>query len=190
MTPRHPLSDRCSARAKATGQRCQRRVVGGGVCYLHGGRSPNARAAREARVLVGLARLEGERSGDPSAAVELRDPGQILLEAARDADATLQWLKAKITETGGRLDPVALSVLGDWIDRAQRVSKTVLDAKLDERAARMGKRQVGLAESQGALLALAIRTIFDRLVLTDDQESRVPVVVPTVLRELASGELR
>ncbi len=70
------------------------------------------------------------------------------------------------------------------------MSKTVLDAKLDERAARMGERQVGLAESQGALLALAILTIFDRLVLTDDQESRVPVVVPAVLRELASGELR
>lgn len=54
-------------------------------------------------------------------------------------------------------------------------------------AAGLAERQVRLAEQQGALLAGAVRTILDRLNLTEEQQQMVPTVVPTVLRGLTGG---
>jgi hypothetical protein len=81
------------------------------------------------------------------------------------------------------LDPegkAILDVYGQERDRLVRIAKTTLDAGVEE-------RRVQLAESQGALVAGAIRRILVRLNLTAEQEALVGVVVPSELRALAGG---
>jgi hypothetical protein len=73
-----------------------------------------------------------------------------------------------------------LDVYADERDRLVRIAKTTLDAGVEE-------RRVQLAESQGALVAGAIRRILVRLNLTSEQEALVGVVVPSELRALAGG---
>lgn len=121
-----PLTSRCTATAKSTGERCRRWVLGGGVCVKHGGRAPQVAAKREARIIAGQAlQLGGDGLVD-------RSPADALLSAAKDADLVIQRLKGQV-RSGEGLDLAALSVLGDWIDRVGRLSKVVIDAKLDER---------------------------------------------------------
>lgn len=88
-----PLTSRCPATAKGTGQRCQLLVVGGGVCRVHGGRAPQVAARRQVRIIEGRALLAGQ-------VVEERDPGEALLAAAHDADAMLQRIKRSSTLAG------------------------------------------------------------------------------------------
>jgi hypothetical protein len=84
-------------------------------------------------------------------------------------------------------DPVATSeaVRGlavyeaEWTDRLGRLCKLALDAGIAE-------RQVRIAESQGALLANAMRYLLRELGLTDDQATRAPAITARALR-LATG---
>lgn len=66
-------------------------------------------------------------------------------------------------------------------DRCVRYAKVAHDMGIAE-------REIRLAESQGALLAGAIRQILDELNLSAAQLARVPDVVPRVLRTIA-GEV-
>jgi hypothetical protein len=65
-------------------------------------------------------------------------------------------------------------------DRCVRFAKTAHDMGIAE-------QQVRIAEHQGELLAEAIRRILAALDLSAEQQSRVPQVVPGVLRAIASG---
>ncbi len=130
-----PLSARCTATAKRSGERCQQWVIGGGVCRRHGGAAPQVRTRREARIVEGRARLAGQ-------VVEQRDPGEALLGAAHDADATVQQIKRQFAD--GRLTAADLEALGSWLDRVGRLAKTVLDARIDERRLRIDERQARL----------------------------------------------
>jgi hypothetical protein len=168
---RHPLAEQCTAKAKGTGQRCQRRVIGGGVCIMHGGRAPQVAARRQARVLEGQARLRGE-------VVEPRSPAEALLAAAADADAMLQRLKRDLV--AGALTPAAVMSFGEWIDRTARVTKTVLDAGIDERKTR-------IAESEGALLAGGLSWLLGVLQL--DHDDRARSLLGYMLRELDAGRV-
>lgn len=66
-------------------------------------------------------------------------------------------------------------------DRTVRYAKTAHDMGIAE-------REIRLAESQGALLAGAIRQILTELELTAAQQSRVSEIVPRVLRTI-TGEV-
>lgn len=165
------MTDRCTATAKGTGQRCQRLVVGGGVCIMHGGRAPQVAARREQRILEGEARSRGEL-------VEQRDPADALLAAAQDADGMLQRLKRDMAE--GTLQPAQLLAFGDWIDRTARIAKTVLDARIDERKAR-------LAERDGQLLASGLQWWLRQVGL--DQDPRARSLLGLMLRELGAGRV-
>lgn len=127
-----PLTSRCTATAKSTGERCRRWVRGGGVCVKHGGRAPQVAAKREARIIAGQAlQLGGDGLVD-------RSPADALLSAAKDADLVIQRLKSQVRDGKG-LNLATLGVLGDWIDRVGRLSKVVIDAKLDERAVQLAQ---------------------------------------------------
>lgn len=65
-------------------------------------------------------------------------------------------------------------------DRCARLCKTAIDAGLE-------KRRVELAEAQGALLVSVIERVLEGLVLTAEQRSRVPLVVPAALRAIDGG---
>lgn len=107
-----------------------------------------------------------------------RDAGEVLVSAMVDADAILQRLKQNIAE--GRFTAADLSALGDWIDRAARISKVLIDAKFDE-------RRVRIAEATGAQLAEVVRRILERLELSSQQQALVTVVVPEEFRRAAAG---
>jgi hypothetical protein len=140
----HPLGQQCTATSKQTGERCRCRVIGVPVCYWHGGSAPQVRARREARLVEFEARLRGEPLED-------RDPAEQLLAAAREADRMAQRLRRALDERGG-LDAASLTALGEWLDRVGRLSRAVIDTKLDE-------RQVRLAERYGDMVAGAIEAI-------------------------------
>jgi hypothetical protein len=172
MSKSNPLSSKCTARSKRTGKPCDQWVVGGGVCWHHNGANARVRANREARIVALRAQLAGE-PWEPRPAYE------VLESAMADADAVLGRIKAQLGE--GHIDAATLDALHRWVELAAKISKTILDADLDE-------RRVRLAERQAALLVEALRLIFDDLDLDDRQRALVPVVVPRRLREIGGGE--
>lgn len=163
----HPLSEQCTAHSKRTGERCKKRVIGGGVCPQHGGRAPQVAAKRAARILAGEAALAAAGAEDDIR----RDPRAALLAAAQDADVILQRLKQQVKS--GHIEPALLSALGEWIDRSTRVSKVVIDARLDEQLLELERakaKMVGVAVVAGldAIGAtLEQREVFTRVLLSN-----------------------
>lgn len=129
----NPLTEPCGRKSKRSGQPCKKLVIGGGPCRLHGGATPAVAAAREARIIAALAAASG-------GVTEARDPGEALVSAAVDADQIVQRLKSSI-EAGEEFKPGELRALGDWLDRVARISKTVIDARVDERRVRVTELQ-------------------------------------------------
>lgn len=154
---KHPLSAQCPAKSKATGNRCQRWVIGGGPCPMHGGRAPQVAAAREARILAGEASMAIDDA-------ERRSPAEALLAASGDADVILQRLKRQVRE-GEAIDGSLLQALGDWIDRTARISKTVMDARIDE-------KRVELQQGQAQIVIAAVRAALDTLTLVPADRDR------------------
>lgn len=137
----HPLSEQCPATSKRTGERCQLRVIGGGPCRFHGGSAPQVAAARERRIVLGEAAMAGGG--------EARSPHEVMLGAMADADAILQQLKH-----GDLSKRELLTLVGEWADRSTRISKTVLDAKIDE-------RKVELDQQKAAIVVSAMRAAIE-----------------------------
>lgn len=90
MPQRHPLSERCTATSKRTGLRCQLTVIGGGTCFMHGGKAPQVAAKREARIVEWEARREisawSAMTGRPTV-----DPGLAVLAALH-----MSWLRLHV----------------------------------------------------------------------------------------------
>ncbi|MDK3255592.1 hypothetical protein [Blastococcus capsensis] len=144
-------------------------VRGGGVCVMHGGHAPQVAQQREARVVVAAAqRMYSEDFA-------MREPGEVLLAAVQDVDAIVQKVKQQV-ECREELSGTYLLVLGDWLDRAAKLSKTALDA--------------GVQERQGEMVAGLLRTIFadPLLALSPAQAAAAPGIAARHLRQMASGE--
>lgn len=181
-------------------------LKGGKRCRNHGGASQQAKAAADRR----LAEMEAQRELD-KAVVTLGlpqdiDPGKALLDEIARTYGAVKWLEAKVrelepdqlvwgvtqTEVGvgpeGLIDKTTEKAeFNAWYrlyceerDRLSRVAALALKAGIEE-------RRIKLAESQGDLVAQAIRSILDALNLTPQQLELVPVIVPQTLRSL--GEI-
>lgn len=165
-----PAASQCTATAKSTGARCGKLVLGGGVCRIHGGKSPNAVAAREARLVQARAAVLGGR--------EKRTPAEALMAAGSALDAGLQAM-ADLVEAGGVVTADAIRELRAQADASGRMQKIILDAGIEE-------RRVRISEQQGARIATAIRAILEDLRLSPEQQAMVSEVVPRRLREVAA----
>lgn len=110
---------------------------------------------------------------------EVRDPGEVLVAAVADVDAIVQKLKQQV-QRREELTGTDLLALGDWLDRASKMAKAVLDARIDD-------RRTQLSEQQGSLVALIIRAIFARLNLSPAQQAMSGRVAAEVLRAAAQG---
>jgi hypothetical protein len=200
MTGQNPVN-KCGAKTRG-GKPCQRPAgsgtghVGTGRCKLHGGASPRA----ELSGAVHLARREATVMGSPLDV----EPHVAILECIRIAAGEVRYASEQIAalepddaagqvvttierfggENGGgsetRHGPPALHI---WIaarhqamDRLVDYSKVAINAGIEE-------RRVKLAESQGALLAQAIRGILAELGVDDRPE--VPAVVRRHLTVIA-----
>lgn len=166
-------AEQCTATSKQTGRRCGRRVRGGGVCRYHGGKAPQVERQREARVAAAEAQAMYADTYEP------RDAGEALAAAAQNGDQVLRSLQLRM-ELAGELRAHDLEALGQWMDRVSRLSKAVLDARIDVRRAELN-------EKQGQLVALIIRAIFARLNLSPSQQAISGRVAAEVLRAAAVG---
>lgn len=140
----HPLGEQCSATSKRSGKRCRRRVIGGGVCIMHGGKAKQVRARAEQRILL----YEAEQKAGPPEP-ELPEPtaDETLVAVLRDVRTTLQHLRVGMAVNAS---PTLLALLGDWLDRADRISRSVIITRAEERIA---QRKVAITEEQVGKLA-------------------------------------
>lgn len=175
-------------------------------CGRHGGNSPQAKKAAERRVAEEKARVELERGVRTLGLPVDVDPGKALLDEIHWTAGHVQWLREKVQElqdeelVWGREkyeDGVGPQGVVDvttekagpsvwyelYMKERDHLTKTcalALKAGIEE-------RKVKLAESQGALVAEAIRRILAALNLTPAQQAMVPEIVPQQLRLLAVG---
>lgn len=175
-------------------------------CARHGGKSPQAKAAAERRLAHAEAERELENAVTTLGLPQDIDPGKALLDEIARTYGIVQWLQAKVRELEpdeliwgkvshrsgvGPEGPVDITEhRADFHAYYQlylterkhlvAVSAAALKAGIEE-------RRVRLAESQGDLVAQAIRSILDALNLTPAQLELVPLIVPQTLRSL--GEI-
>lgn len=176
MTPFDPMAqmvpaEPCTARAKTTGERCRQPVRGGGVCRFHGGKAPQVVRQREARIAAAQAQAMYADTFEP------RDAGEALAAAAQNGDQVLRSLQHRM-ELAGELRAHDLEALGQWMDRVSRLSKAVLDARVDD-------RRVRISEQQGQLVADVIRGTLTDLGV-DARDPRVVRVLSLRLRQLTA----
>ena len=152
MALAHPAGEQCSAKCKATGRRCERRVIGGGPCYVHGGNARQVKAKRDQRVLVAEARAAA--AAEP-VVLERREPEELLIDLLDDVNRILQQIKSELH--GNVVSPALLQAAGEWFDRTARVAKTVIDGDLSQKLhARIGWLAADRAATCWALLAAIV----------------------------------
>lgn len=174
-------SEQCTATSKRTSRRCGQLVPGGGVCMWHGGAAGQVARQREARLAAAEAQaMYADEFGQ-------RDAGEVLVAAVADVDGIVQKLKARIREAG-ELKPSDLDALGEWLDRASRMARSVLDARVDERRVRVNERQGELVAAvlKGALSDLSAMLAAGQIATVDPAQPAVMRVVASRLRELAA----
>ena len=187
----------CTATAKSTGLRCQRRpMLGSKVCMVHGGKAGQVKAAAARRLAEQAAQQAVRTLGLP---VDI-SPTEALLEEVRWTAGHVAWLRSRVQElesgdlswgttkvkTGGDDEEATQEAKPSvWYELYTRERAHLI--KVCDAAIRAGveERRVRLAEQQGDLLALAIRRVLEAFGLGDDP--RVPEVVPAVLREIGAG---
>ena len=80
--PHRNLMARCSARSKTSGGQCgQSALLGGTVCYWHGGKAPQVMATAEQRI---RALAEGPALARMEHLIDQADTDSVRLAAARD----------------------------------------------------------------------------------------------------------
>lgn len=190
---------RCGARCR-DGSTCSNAPMQGAErCRMHGGSSPQARAAAGRR----LAAAEWSRSfGAPA---EGADPTETVLDEIRWAAGHVAWLRERVQETepealvwgvesevekgSGEFPGVDVTssarsnawvrLYGEERDRLIRMCKIAHDMGIAE-------RHVELAERVGALMADLLRGVLAELDLSEEQQRLASAAVPRHLRLIAS----
>jgi hypothetical protein len=204
--PGHDQAPRCGAKKRgALGSTCALPAgwgtdhVGFGACKLHGGKTPNHRAAarmemaRQAVVTYGLPR---EVAPDVALLEEVhRTAGHVAWlgqkVAALDPEEITWGVAEEVDRGSGEftgVDRTEKAAVNVWVQLYQQERKHLTDVCKAALAAGIAERQVRLAEQQGALLAGVIGRVLDALGLTPAQRELVAVVVPRELRAVAGGD--
>lgn len=177
---------RCTAKSKRSGEQCKRwAMVGGTVCAMHGGKSPQAMAAAARR--VERAKLEGsvaelmDRLGvEQLAGRPYHEDLALALRVCRARVIVLEHVTGELHTSGGERSGGATwwgrNHLGDgamhvlegelrsWTAELARVSKAAIDAGVEE-------RQVRLEEAQFRLVGDMIRIGIDGAMALFHEES-------------------
>jgi hypothetical protein len=196
----------CGAKTKAETPCGLSPLDGGTRCKKHGGGSPQARKAAEKRLAEAQAQKELERGVRALGLPVDIDPGKALLDEIHWTAGHVEWLREKVQELqdeelvwGKSQTEVGIGPEGPIDKVVEKAGPSVwYELYLKERehlakvcalALRAGieERKVKLAESQGALVAEAIRRILAALNLSPAQQAMVPEIVPQQLRLLAAG---
>lgn len=181
-------------------------VPGASRCGRHGGKAPQVKAAAEKRVAEAAARETMTKAVRTLGLPIDVDPGKALLDEIHWTAGHVAWLRDKVQEQeaeqlvwGRTQTDQGIGPQGPVDTTTEKAGPSVwYELYLKERdhlakvcalALRAGieERKVKLAESQGLLVADAIRRILGALGLTPEQQQLVPVIVPRELRALATG---
>jgi hypothetical protein len=176
-----PLTSRCVAKAKSTGQRCKRwvRAGGRGVCRTHG-QSAKVRVAQEARAVAMEAELAaGNREPAPP-----RHPGEVLISSVAAADRVMAQLQRDLER--GQLTPALAKAYGEWVDRAARTSKLALDAGIAERLVELKERPTRLLIDQ---LVLVLRSVLADPRVTVERGTESMIILEALRKLEGEGAL-
>ena len=179
---------RCHAKSRTTGNRCgQRAMRGQRVCYAHGGRSKQAKAAAQRRLAAEKVEADVRNALAFESLEGVTDPLGHLAKLADEALAMKEALAGRVNS----LKAVRYSAHGAGTEQLR--AEVALYERAMDRAAKFlellvrsdfEERRVAIAEEQGRMVAEAVRRILDRLDLSEEQQRLVPTVVPEEMRRL------
>ncbi len=178
------------------------------VCRYHGGLAPQALKAAEGRIMEAKARQLVATYG-----LKIETTAtQALLDEVQWTAGHVAWLRERVQEIesdalaseGNTQHPLVWGITREktggedhgiteeaapniWLKLYQQERAHLVKVCSEAIRAGIEERRVKLAESQGALVAHAIRAILADLGLTMEQQARVSEVVPRHLRALASA---
>jgi hypothetical protein len=197
---------RCQRRSKNRGGQCGAIAMRGqDVCRFHGGASPRARAKAQERLAEEKARglmatygrkiettateaLIAEVQWTAGHVAWLRERVQEIEAAAEPgSENALVWGVTKKKTGGEDFGTTEEAVPNIWLKLYQAERAHLVSVCAQAIKAGIEERRIRLAESQGELVAHAIRAILADLGLSAEQQALVPEVVPRHLRLIASG---
>lgn len=179
---------RCRATSKRTGEQCGQYAPSGSVvCRWHGGEAPRSKNAAHKRQQRSHAEEAVQVYGLPRDV----DPHTALAEEVARTAGHVAWLNAKLqqaredndltetvyTEGGSHIKPSV------WLELYQKERAHLAKVSRDAIAGGVQKRQVELAEQQGALIARVIDGVLSDLGVRDHPEA--PKVVRRHLTAVA-----
>jgi hypothetical protein len=166
------------------------------VCYTHGGATQKSRKAAERRLAEQKLTGQIERLGIP---VEV-EPIKALLAALYESAGICAYLRSEISkrqelaedgpgsvltqhDPAGVRESALLKMYLESVERLARISKTALDAGIDERTVRM-------TEQQGELLVRVVEAVMadPDLQLTDPQRKAMRLSWSRNLLEIGDGQ--
>jgi hypothetical protein len=176
---------------------CRRHaMLGQNVCYKHGGMAPQNLRAAERRLAERKVNLQIERLGIP---VEV-EPIKALLAALYESAGICAYLRSEISkrqdtaedgpgsvltqhDPAGVRESALLKMYLESVERLARISKTALDAGIDERTVRM-------TEQQGELLVRVVEAVMadPDLQLTDSQRKAMRLSWSRNLLEIGESQ--
>lgn len=164
---------RCRATARS-GQRCKRYAIPGGrVCVMHGGASPQARAAAERRRADAEATALLQRVWDPDAAPVV-NPVESLLKLAGRMEHAVDVL-------GARLDVQGLEIGGPTAQAWWRVMSELRRALEGLERLGLEEKAVALEQAKAEQVVVAFRVVLEVLALPAEQQR---LAVETFVRAL------
>jgi hypothetical protein len=178
--------------SKRSGVRCRRdAIVGGTVCPMHGGSSPQVKAAAERRVADAAAQVVVRRFLDNPDAPPVADPVGSLLRLTGRLEAALDWAGGRVNELG---DAVRYEGRGPGAGEQQRgeltlwvtLVKELRGALVDINRLGLEEKRVAIAGAEVVLIGGLFERMLSRLELSASQWELVRTVVPEELERAAT----
>ena len=177
MSKSDPRSSQCGAHGRRSGEPCQRWVVGGGRCYLHGGATPQAKRSRDER----LALMDLQLKPSPPSG---KTAGEMLVSAAEDTRVVVERIKVQLADREQQ-SPADLEVLGRWLDRLARTAKMITESRADESLIEQRQR---VSRAQANVMVAAVEAALGLLDLTAEQRQQVPNALRAALASIRASQ--
>lgn len=155
--------NRCTAKAKATGEQCRRAALNGStVCIMHGARAPQVRRAAERNVQSEKLDKTLAKYAKPRDDVT---PSVALIEELRRASGLVSWLEDRLRSADQPLGSVEWERLGAERDRLSRLATDLARLGVEQSMLEVQTKQIRRAEQQRAatVSALLVGAVLRRL---------------------------